>query len=84
MATFTELKENKDFIKLDCHRASILLCLEDAKAVLETLPTDKPSLRAFDKLEKKIDAEVDQLEAVDKKIASWYTGKLVWETILLL
>ena len=46
MAIFTELKEDKDFIKLNCHKASILLCLEEAKAVLETLPTDKPSLRA--------------------------------------
>ena len=75
MAIFTELKEDKDFIKLNCHKASILLCLEEAKAVLETLPTDKPSLRAFDKLIKEIDAEVDQLKAVDKKIASWYRGQ---------
>ena len=71
MATFDELQENKEFIKLDGNREAILSCLEDAKSALETLPTDKPSLRAFAKIEKGIDEEVVQLAAIDKKIATW-------------
>ena len=75
MVSFAELKAEKEFVKLHGNREAILLCLEDVKAALDTLPTEKPSIRAFTKLEKEIEEEVVQLTAIDKKIATWYVGQ---------
>ncbi|MCP4238905.1 MAG: hypothetical protein GY770_35940, partial [Aestuariibacter sp.] len=75
MVSFAELKAEKEFVKLHGNREAILSCLENVEAALDTLPTDKPSIRAFAKLEKEIEDEVVQLRAIDKKIHTWYVGQ---------
>ena len=75
MGSFTELKENKEFVKLHGNRQAILLCLQDIEAAFDTLPKEKPSIRAFTRLEKEIEEAVVQLTAIDMKIATWYVGQ---------
>ena len=75
MATFAELKEQADFIKLDGQRYSVISCLNKLKSSMVALPTDKPSLRSFNRLEKAIDEELANLTAIDKKIAQWFITK---------
>ena len=75
MATFAELKDQADFIKLDGQRYSVISCLNKLKSSMVALPTDKPSLRSFNRLEKAIDEELANLTAIDKKIAQWFITK---------
>ncbi len=75
MVSFAELKDEKEFVKLHGNRQAILSCLQDVEAALDTLPTEKPSSRAFAELEREVGEEVVQLTAIDKKIATWYVGQ---------
>ncbi len=75
MVSFAELKDEKEFVKLHGNRQAILSCLLNVEAALDNLPTDKPSIRAFSKLEKEIEEEVVQLTVIDKKITAWYVGQ---------
>ena len=68
MSSFAELKKQADFTKLDGQRCSVLSCLDTLKVSMKALPTDKPSLRSFNRLEKAIEDELTNLTAVDKKI----------------
>ena len=69
MATFKSIEKDKEFIQLDSRRAATLANLNKLKLSLATLSTDKPSLRAFEKLSSKIDDAVDELESKSKAIA---------------
>ena len=51
MSTSAEIKEQEDFIKLDSQRYSVVSCLNTLKDSMKALPTDKPSLCYFNKLE---------------------------------
>ena len=55
MATFAELKDHADFIKLYGQKCSVVSCLNTLKESMKALPTEKPSLRSFNKLEKAIE-----------------------------
>lgn len=75
MDTFTDLKQQSDFIKSDSQRYSIISCLGGMKSSLNKLHSDRLSLRSFNKLEKAIENEIVNLTAVDKKIAAWFRSK---------
>ena len=75
MTTFAELREQSDFLKLNAQRGAIISCLEKLKASCSALPTDKPSLRSFNKIEKAIEEEAANLNSIDKKIAHWFISK---------
>ena len=70
--TFTELRLQAEFLKLDSQRYSILSGLDSFKRNLESLSTDKPSLRSFTNLETAIKEESKNLRAIEKKIAAWF------------
>ena len=75
MSSFAELKKQADFTKLDGQRCSVLSCLDTLKVSMKALPTDKPSLRSFNRLEKAIEDELTNLTTIDKKITVWFRAK---------
>ena len=75
MATFTDLRVNSEFLKLKAQRDAIFSCIDTLEASLKALPTDKLSLRSFNKLEKAIEEETANLQSIDKKIALWFSCK---------
>ena len=75
MTTFAELRVHSEFLKLKAQRDSVISCLKKIKVSLASLPTDKLSLRSFNKVEKAIDEEAANLKGVDKKIALWFSNK---------
>ena len=75
MATFAELKDHAEFIKLYGQRCSVVSCLNTLKESMKALPTEKPSLRSFNKLEKAIEDELVNFTAINKKIANWFITK---------
>ena len=75
MTTFAELREQSEFLKLNAQRDAIISCLETLKDGCTALPSDKPSLRSFNKLEKAIEEESANLQSINKKIAIWFSSK---------
>ena len=73
MSTFESLSKESEFIKLDAKRAASLDALIDHSETLIALDQEKPSLRAFQRLEGKIDEQIQILEAASNAVAAWFT-----------
>ena len=58
MSTFESLSKEPEFIKLDAKRAASLVTLINYNESLKELDQEKPSLRAFQRLESKIDNQI--------------------------
>lgn len=65
MSTFAEFKECSEFLKLHSQRNAILSYLDKHKRGLESLSKQKLSLWSFNKLEKVIEKESDDLDSIE-------------------
>ena len=74
MSKFDSLSQEKEFLALDAKRAAVLVHLSNIKKSLEALNHDKVSLRAFERVEAKIDSRMDQLETATEAV-SLYLSK---------
>ena len=73
MTTFEALSKESDFIKLDAKRAASLDALVDHHESLNALNVEKPSLRAFQRLEGSIDEDIRLVKAASNAVAAWFT-----------
>ena len=73
MSTFESLSKEPEFIKLDAKRAASLVTLINYSESLKELDQEKPSLRAFQRLESKIDNEILVFEAASNAVTAWFT-----------
>ena len=73
MTTFENLSKESEFVKLNAKRASVLDLLTNYKESIEQLDRENPSLRAFQRLEVKIDVAIDNYEVASCAVAAWVT-----------
>ena len=73
MSAFDSFSENPDFVKLNSKRDAVLFELVSLKESIEALDKEKPTLRAFQRLEGKIDENIADLEAANKTVAAWFS-----------
>ena len=73
MSTFESLSKEAEFIKLDAKRAASLVALIDHNESLNELDQEKPSVRAFHRIEGKIDDQIIVYEAASNAVATWFT-----------
>ena len=72
MSTFEALSKEPDFIKLDAKRGASLDTLSDHIESLKVLDVEKPSLRAFQRLEAKIDDQIKVFEVATNAVSTWF------------
>ena len=72
MAKFDSLSEEKEFVALDSKRGAVLGQLSKLKKSLEALSKDKPSLRSFERIEARIECEMEQLNLASKAVCSYF------------
>ena len=75
MSKFSSISKEKDFLALDAKRASALVQLSHLLKALENISKDRPSLRTFERIEAKIDNEVDELEIASKAVSAYFVNK---------
>ena len=73
MTEFVSLSDDKEFKKLNARRVAALSMLVSLKESIEALNEENPNLRAFQRLEGKIDENIADLEAASKAVAAWFT-----------
>ena len=73
MSTFELLSKEPDFIKLDAKRAASLDALIDHNESLKALDQEKPSVRAFQRLEGSIDDDIKVFKAASNAETAWFT-----------
>ena len=73
MSIFESLSKEPEFVKLNAKRASALDLLVNHKESLEELDEVNPSLRAFQRLEVKIDTVIGNYETASCAVAAWFT-----------
>ena len=73
MAKFNSLSEEKEFVALHAKRCAVLGQLSKLKKSLEALSKDKPSLRSFERLEARIECEMEQLNLASKAVSSYFS-----------
>ena len=73
MAKFVSLSEEKEFKALNAKRDASLVELSRIKKSLEALSKDKPSLRSFERLEARIECEMEQLNLASKAVSSYFS-----------
>ena len=73
MSTFESLSKEPEFVKLDAKRASSLVALIVHNESLRELDQEKPSLRAFQRLEGKIDEQIKVFEVASNAVTAWFT-----------
>ena len=73
MATFEVLSKESDFIKLDAKRDAALDALIVHKESLEALDTEKPSKRAFHRLEVNIDEELKLFKVASNAVTAYFS-----------
>ena len=71
MTSFDSLSQVKEFLSLDAKRVSVIVELTNLKEQLESLNHDKPSVRSFERIEAKVDSNMDQLETASKAVSSY-------------
>ena len=86
MSTFESLSKEPEFLKLNAKRDASLVALSDHNESLKELDQEKPSLRAFQRLECKIDDQIKVLEAASNAVAAWFSkhGDLLNDSDFLL
>ena len=72
MTTFESLSKEPEFIKLNAKRDASLDALIIHNESLNALDREKPSLRAFQRLEVKIDDQIKVLEGATNAVAAWF------------
>ena len=70
MSTFESLSKEPDFIKFDAKRGASLDALMVHNESLEVLDVEKPSLRAFQRLEDSIDDDLRILKAASNAVTT--------------
>ena len=73
MSIFESLSEQPEFLKLNAKRASALDLLINHKESIESLDKARPSLRAFERIEFKMDDVIATYEEASCAVASWFT-----------
>ena len=73
MTTFEILSKESEFTKLNAKREASLEALTVQKESLNALDQGKPSLRAFQRLESKIDNQILVFEAASNAVTAWFT-----------
>ena len=73
MSIFESLSKEPEFVKLNAKRASALDLIVNHKESLEELDEVNPSLRAFQRLEVKIDTVIGNYETASCAVAAWFT-----------
>ena len=71
MTTFDSQTKIKEFLSLDAKRGAGLVELKSLKAKLESLSKENPSVRPFERIEAKLDEELDQLKIASKAVSSY-------------
>ena len=72
MSTFESLSKEPEFIKLDAKRGASLEALVVHNESLNALDREKPTLRAFQRLEVKIDDQIKVLEGASNVLVAWF------------
>ena len=73
MLTFASLSDDGEFKKLDARRGAALSILVTLKESIEALSEETPSLRAFNRLDAEVNAEIGALREASRAIAAWFT-----------
>ena len=73
MAKFDSFSEEKEFKALNAKRGAVLVELSRIKKSLEALSKDKPSIRSFERIEAKFESKVEQLEAANEAVSSYFS-----------
>ena len=73
MTTLEILSKESEFIKLDAKRGASLDTLTDHNEAINALDQEKPSVRAFQRLEVKIDDQIKVFEVASNAVAAWFT-----------
>ena len=83
MSKFNSLSIEKDFLACHSKRSAVLVELQNLKKSLEGLPKDKPSLRAFERIEARVESERDLMESASNQCLPTFV-KLVEILLMIL
>ena len=73
MTEFKSLSDNAEFVKLNSKRGAALVELTHMKKSLEKASKEKLSARSFQRIEARIDSKVEQLEAANEAVSSFFS-----------
>ena len=73
MTTFESLSKEPEFIKLNAKRDASLDALIIHNESLNALDREKPSLRAFQRLESNVDEDLKLLKVASNAVAAWFS-----------
>ena len=72
MSKFDSLSSEKEYLALHSKRTAALVQLTNLKKALEALPKENPSVRAFERIEARVEKERDLLESTSKAVTSYF------------